>query len=138
MRLLLLLYGLLVGTVAPPDPAHRLWTERVGACLASGEAEVFSADEAAGVLAFACGQGDRRLVVMANGSEQPQRVSRTVRAEPLVPVFATRGDVAAIPSLLITLFETGGVAYSNEIPPRTAVVFRPAEQRDIRPKGLEE
>ena len=84
------------------------------------------------------GRGDRRLVVMANGSGAPQRVARTPPAEPLVPVYATRGDASAIPSLLITLFETGGVAYSNEIPPHTAVVFRPAEQRDVRPKGLEE
>jgi cyclomaltodextrinase / maltogenic alpha-amylase / neopullulanase len=138
MRLLLLLYSLLASTVAPPDdPAHRLWAERVRACLGSGVVEVLAADEAAGVLAFSCGTGDRRLVVMANGSEVPQRVRRE-DPEPLVPVFATRGDVAAIPSLLITLFEAGGVAYSNEVPPRTAVVFRPAAPGDVRPHGLEE
>jgi hypothetical protein len=89
-------------------------------------------------VAFACGEGDRRLVVMANGDAQPRRVPRPPFAGPLVPVFATRGDVAAVPSLLITLFEEGGVAYSNEVPPHTAVVFRPAGERDVRPKGLEE
>lgn len=139
MRLLLLLYGLLAGTVATPeDPAHRLWAERVRACLGSGEAEVLAADEAAGLLAFACGKGDRRLVVMANGGASPQRVERTPPVEPLVPVFATRGEVGAIPSLLITLFEDGGATYSNEVPARTAVVFRPAAPGDVRPRGLDE
>ena len=127
MRFLLLLYSLLAGTAASPgDAEHRLWTARVGACLASGTGEVLAADEAARLLAFACGEGNERLVVMANGSGVPQRVPRARPPEPLVPVFATRGDVGAVPSLLVTLFETGGVAYSNEVPPRTAVVFRPA------------
>jgi hypothetical protein len=75
---------------------------------------------------------------MANGSDEPQRVPREPPVEPLVPVFATRGDVAAVPSLLLTLYEAGGVTYSNEVPPRTAVVFRPAEPDDVRPKGLAE
>ena len=138
MSLLLFLYSLLAGTMAPADPAHQLWAERVRACLGSGTAEVLAADEAAEVLAFACGRGDRRLVVMANGSGASQRVARAAPVEPLVPVFATRGDVRAIPSLLVTLFDAGGVAYSNEIPPHAAVVFRPAEQADVRPHGLHE
>jgi hypothetical protein len=139
MRLLFFLYGLLAGPLVPvADPAHRAWAERVHACLLRGDAEVLAADAVAGVLAFACGEGEQRLVVMANGSDAPQRLRREPSPEPLVPVFATRGDVSAVPSLLITLFEAGGTAYSNEIPARTAVVFRPAAPADVRPRGLEE
>lgn len=139
MRLLIFLYSLLAGAGAPSaDPAYSLWDDRVRACLAAGPVEVLSVDEAAGLLAFSCGAGEQRLVVMANGSPVPQRVARAAPVEPLVPVFATRGDVAAVPSLLITLFDAGGAAYSNAVPARTAVVFRPAAQADVRPKGIEE
>lgn len=134
MHLLFFLYGLLA---QPDDPARRLWTARVGRCLSSGPVAVWAADESAGLLAFACGEGERRLVVMANGGETPQRVRRE-GMEPVVPVFATRGAVADVPSLLVTLFEAGGVVYENEVPPRTVVVFRPAEPDDVRPGGLEE
>jgi hypothetical protein len=137
MRLLLLAFRLFAEALSPADPALGPWTDRVGACLGSGDAEVFAADEATGLVAFSCGAGDERLVVMANASAAPQRLRRET-TEPLVPVFATRGDVAAVPSLLITLFEEGGVEYSNEIPARTAVVFRPARPDDVRPKGLME
>jgi hypothetical protein len=137
MYLVFLAFSLFAEALSPADPALRQWTDRVGACLGRGEAEVFAAEAAPEVLAFSCGTGDGRLVVMANASEVPQRLRRET-TEPLVPVFATRGDVAAVPSLLITLFEEGGVGYSNEIPARTAVVFRPARPDDVRPRGLVE
>ncbi|MDX1418942.1 MAG: hypothetical protein R3181_03150 [Rubricoccaceae bacterium] len=139
MHLLLILYSLLAGTgTLSPDGPHGRWAQRVSACLAAGPVDILAADEAAALLAFACGAGERRLVVMVNGGGVPQRVARTPPVEPLVPVFATRGDVATVPSLLVTLFDAGGTAYSNEVPPRTAVVFRPAAQADVRPSGVEE
>jgi hypothetical protein len=138
MRLLRFVLSVLAHTLpSSGDPQLQQWTARVGACLQGGAVEVLVADERAAVLAFACGAGDDQLVVMANGSDAPQRVRRA-EATPLVPLYATNADVAAIPSLLITLFEAGGVVYSNEIPARTAVVFRPAEAADVRPRGLEE
>ena len=90
-----------------------------------------------GLAAFECGAGDRRLVVMANGGDAPQDVVRET-AEPLVPVFASNGDPGGVASLLVTFFESGKVQYSNRIPPRSVVVFRPAGERDVRPGGVEE
>ena len=134
MPTFLLLLRLLTA-VAPLDASGSIWAYRVGGCLAQSTPTVWSAD--ADLLAFACGEGERRLVVMANGSAVPQDVVRET-TEPLVPVFASDGDPAAIASLLITLFDAGGVQYSNRIPPRTVVVFRSAAEQDVRPAGVAE
>lgn len=125
----------LLAAVLPLDAEASLWAERVGACLSAEASSVWAAKS--DLLAFACGAGGRRLVVMANGDGVPQDVVR-VSAEPLVPVYASNGDVAAVPSLLLTLYDSGGVRYSNRIPPRTVVVFRPAAERDVRPGRVDE
>lgn len=122
------------GPDAGPDAGR--WAAHVAACV-QADLDVWTVDREAGLAAFACGKGDRRLVVMANASDAPRRVPRT-GGTPLVPVYVTGGDEAAVPSLLITLFEAGGVVYSNEVPARTAVVFRPADYADVRPRGLDE
>jgi hypothetical protein len=135
MHVLLVVLGLLAAGTAPASDLGR-WADRVADCVRTDLA-VWTADAEAGLVAFACGAGDRRLVVMANAGDAPQRVMRADRA-PLVPVYSTDGDPGAIPSLLVTLFDAGGVAFSNAIPAHTAVVFRPAEQADVRPRGLHE
>ena len=135
MHLLPFIFSALAGVFSGGEAQP--WAGRVADCLRQGPVEVLAADAPNGVVAVACGLGGDRLVVMANGSDGPQRVSRA-EATPLVPLYATNADPAVVPSLLVTLFEAGGVAYSNEIPPRTAVVFRPAEPADVRPRGLDE
>ena len=39
---------------------------------------------------------------------------------------------------LVAQFDDEGATYGLRIPPRTTVVFRPADPADIRPRGLDE
>jgi len=95
-------------------------------------------DEETDVFAFACNDSGKRYVFMLNLSDKKRSVERTGEVEPVLPIFSSSGNLAAIPSLVITLLGDGTTKYSNPIPPRTVVVFRPIRQRDVRPHGLDE
>ena len=41
-------------------------------------------------------------------------------------------------AMLVAQFDDEGATYGLRIPPRTTVVFRPADPADIRPRGLDE
>ena len=143
MRLFPLFLLLFVGGPSVPaqqgSPAdHIYWSHLAVRCVLSGEAQMITSDESDEVFAFACNDGGERFVVMLNLSDEKRNVERTGEVEPLVPIFSSSGDLAAIPSLVIALLDDGTVMYSNPIPPHAFVVFRPIRQRDIRPHGLDE
>ncbi|HYE96126.1 MAG TPA: glycoside hydrolase family 13 protein [Rubricoccaceae bacterium] len=107
--------------------------------LRRGTFEVLAADAAAQTLAFARRVSGEEVVVMLNRSDEEQRIALPRRrGSPLVPIFASRGDLSQIPSIVITFHESGEVTYTHPIPPRTAVVFRQMTDRDVRPNGLNE
>ena len=108
--------------------------------LRYGTFEILAADDATETLAFARRHEGEEWIVMLNRSGEAQRVRFGQRGAdaPLVPIFTSRGDVSAIPSLNVTIPDEGEVLFSNAIPPRTAVVFRRATQADVRPHGLDE
>lgn len=113
---------------------------RGDAVLRGGGLRVFASDSAAQSFAVERVLGGQRRVVALNRSGEsqflafPQGTART----PLVPIFASTGDVADIPSLVFMMEEDGSAAVGLRLPPRTAVVFRPAEAPDVRPNGLTE
>ena len=117
---------------------HIHWAHLATNCVLSGEARMMFVDEGSRVYAFSCTEGVERFIFMLNLSDEERSVERSGEVEPLVPIFSSSGDVAAIPSLVITLVGDGTVIHSNPIPPHTVVVFRPIRQRDIRPHGLDE
>jgi hypothetical protein len=97
--------------------------------LRYGDFSVLIADDEAQTLAFRRSYGDEQIVVMINRSDSAQRIHLAdsgLDVGPLDPIFASRGEVALIPSLNITLDERG-ITYSNELPPRTVVVFTRVE-----------
>ncbi len=140
-----------LGRPRTPDPVafnHELFDfyrsalalRKGSTALRRGTFTLLAADSAANTLAYARRDGDEELVVMVNASDAAQRVRLPGRGadSPLVPIFASRGSLAEIPSLNITLPEAGGVVFSNEIPARTAVVFRRVREGDVRPQGVQE
>ena len=114
------------------------WLNLAVNCVLTGEAQMITSDDSGGVFAFACSDRGDRFVFMLNLSDEKRNVEWTGEVEPLVPIFSSNGNLAAIPSLVISLLSDGTVTHSNPIPPRTVVVFRPIRQRDIRPHGLDE
>jgi len=137
--------ALLLFVVGPGVPAqqgfpedHIRWAHLALSCVLSGEAQMIGSDESGRVHAFACSESGERFVFMLNLSDEERSIERTGEVEPLVPIFSSSGDVAAIPSLVIALLGDGTVIHSNPIPPHTVVVFRPIRQHDIRPHGLDE
>ena len=66
----------------------------------------------------------------------------------LVGVLTPQANTTAEPELnilwpqgvamLVAQFDDEGATYGLRIPPRTTVVFRPADPADIRPRGLDE
>ena len=124
---LVALYATVVSTASaqPPSLPFHYWAEKAAVCLVRGEASILALEEARGVLAFSCRGAGKPFAVMANIGAEPQRVDQSSALGPVVPIFATRGALAEIPSVIITLFDEGGVDYSNEIPPHTALVFVP-------------
>ncbi|HEX8385459.1 MAG TPA: alpha-amylase family glycosyl hydrolase, partial [Rubricoccaceae bacterium] len=113
---------------------------RGDAVLRSGDLRVLAADSAAQSVAFERALGAERRVVALNRSDRSQFLAFPEGAPrtPLVPIFASTGDVADVASLVFVLEEDGGSAVGLRLPPRTAVVFRPAEGPDVRPHGLHE
>ena len=110
------------------------------AVLRRGSLCVLAADSAARSVAFERVLNGERRVVALNRSDQSQFLAFPPGAPrtPLVPIFASTGDVADIASLVFVLEENGDSAVGLRLPPRTAVVFRPAEALDVRPNGLTE
>ncbi|HLA64049.1 MAG TPA: DUF3459 domain-containing protein [Rhodothermales bacterium] len=109
--------------------------------LDTGAFVQLAADGPARAFAFArrTGDGDEVIVIVNAGDTEarlalPEGLART----PLVPIFASRGEVARIPSLLLIYNDAGDTGYAHPIPPRTAVVLRRAEAADVRPNGLHE
>ncbi len=121
-----------------PPGAEVRWANLAAHCVLSGEARAIAMDAPEGPFAFACTAGDERFIFMVNLSNEERRIERSGKVEPLVPIFSSSGDVAAIPSIVITLPGDGTVIHENPIPPLTLVVFRPIRQHDIRPHGLDE
>ncbi len=115
-----------------------LWGRIAVDCLHSGEADILVSNEVDELYSFSCLANDERFVFMLNLDDEERRIERTGEVEPLVPIFSSSGDLAAIPSIVITLPGDGTVIHSNPIPPFTFVVFRPIRQNDIRPYGLDE
>ena len=82
--------------------------------------------------------GDRRVVAFNAGDASvflPMPGEGV--PEPLVPVSVSRDDAARV-AMLVAQFDDEGATYGLRIPPRTTVVFRPADPADIRPRGLDE
>ncbi|PAP76569.1 glycoside hydrolase family 13 protein [Rubrivirga marina] len=82
--------------------------------------------------------GDRRVVAFNAGDESVfLELSSDAVPEPLTPVFVSRDDAGPIPSLVAALDEERAT-YGLRVPPRTTVVYRPADPTDVRPRGLDE
>lgn len=82
--------------------------------------------------------GDRRVVAFNAGDTSvflPMPGEGV--PEPLVPVLVSRDDAARV-AMLVAQFDDEGAIYGLRIPPRSTVVFRPADPADIRPRGLDE
>lgn len=123
----------------PDRPSKPIPWGRIAAdCIRSGDADVVVSDEVNALFAFACAANSERFIFMLNLSNEERRIERSGEVEPLVPIFSSSGDLAAIPSIVVTLPGDGTVIQSNPIPPFTFVVFRPIRQNDIRPHGLDE
>lgn len=82
--------------------------------------------------------GERRVVAFNRGDRDVFLPLPTETAPaPLVPVFASSGDVAGVPGLVAGVGESD-VVYGLHVPARTTVVFRTADGADVRPRGLDE
>ncbi|HEX8299751.1 MAG TPA: alpha-amylase family glycosyl hydrolase, partial [Rubricoccaceae bacterium] len=110
------------------------------AVLRHGSLRVLAADSVAQSVAFERTLGGERRVVALNRSDESQFLAFPADAPrtPLVPIFASSGSLAVVPSLVFILEEDGRSAIGLRLPPRTAVVFRPADGPDVRPNGLHE
>ena len=110
------------------------------AVLRHGTLRTLAADSAAQSVAFERTLGGQRRVVALNRSDQSQFLAFPAGTprEPLVPIFASSGGLAEIPSLVFVLEENGDSGVGLRLPPRTAVVFRTADGPDVRPNGLHE
>ena len=110
------------------------------AVLRRGSLSVLAADSAAQSVAFERTLGGERRVVAFNRSDESQFLAFPAGAPrtPLVPIFASGGSLAAVPSLVFVLDDAGGSGVGLRLPPRTAVIFRPADGPDVRPNGLHE
>ena len=108
------------------DPVLRLGTLAVLA--AEGQAVAFerTLDGDRRVVAFNGGDADAFLPLGDGGVPAP-----------LVAVFVSRDDVGPVPSA-VGLIDDDRTVWGLKIPPRTTVVFRPAEAGDVRPHGLDE
>ena len=113
---------------------------RGDAVLRRGSLRVLAADSAAHSVAFERTLGGERRVVALNRSDRSQFLAFPDGAPrtPLVPMFASTGNVADVASLVFVLEENGDTRVGLRLPPRTAVVFRPAADGDVRPSGLAE
>jgi glycosidase len=108
--------------------------------LRTGEMRVIAANDAARAFAFSRSAGDEMIVVLVNAGESETSfdLSGPDGIVPLVPVLASRGALADIPSLVATFHDDGSTTYRNPVPARTAVVFRRVRGEDVRPGGLQE
>ena len=108
--------------------------------LTRGELTILAAE--GDVVAFQRQLGDDRRVIVSNRADAERFLPLPETGAvpgPLTPVFASWGSVEAVPALVAVVDETRGqVVYGLRIPPRTVVVFRPVEPRDVRPGGLDE
>ncbi len=115
---------------------------RADAVLRRGTFRVIAADSAGGTLAVERVLDGERRVVALNRSDASQFLPLPREAgrapAPLVPIFASTGRVADVPALVFVLGDTGQSAVGLRLPPRTTVVFRPADPADVRPGGLHE
>ena len=78
------------------------------------------------VVAFNAGDQDAFLELPGDGVPRP-----------LVPEMVSRGDLPGVPSL-VALFDDDRAVYGLRVPARTTVVYRPAAEGDVRPRGLDE
>ena len=85
---------------------------------------------------------DRRVVAFNRGdAEQFIALPRADGAfpSPMKPVFASSGELATIPSLVVVMDDASSrLAFGLRIPARTTVIFRPVQPDDVRPNGLDE
>ncbi|MEM8560018.1 MAG: glycoside hydrolase family 13 protein [Bacteroidota bacterium] len=114
------------------------------AALRRGDFTVLAADSTSNTLVFQrllpSEDGEEELVVAFNRSDARQKIElpdlRRSEVHPLVPIFASRGDLAAIPSLTITMTDamagtgTSGLSFALDVPARTAVVYRRLTDED--------
>lgn len=90
-------------------------------------------------LAFRRALPDDTLVVMVNRSGEAHLVELPGgRYRPLVPIFASHGDVDDIPALVAVLEESAPSRMGYRVPPRTAVVYRPASPSGVRSRYPDE
>ena len=110
---------------------------RADAVLRRGDLAVLATGDRA--VAFERQLGGARRVVALNAGDQDAflQLSSDGVPAPLVPVFASRGDVAHVPSL-IALVDDDETLYGLRVPARTTVVYQPAAAGDVRPRGLDE
>ncbi len=82
--------------------------------------------------------GDRRVVAVNVGDTSAfLPIPGDGVPAPLVPVAVSRDDAGRIAGLVAQL-DDEEATYGLRIPPRTTVVFRPADPADVRPRGLDE
>ena len=95
--------------------------------LVWGDFAVLVADDQQNALAFARRHEGQEIVVALNRGDAEARLQvpdDAGTARRLVPVFASSGDVAAIPSVVLTLEGGQPVKHEIAVPARTAVVYR--------------
>ena len=95
--------------------------------LVWGSLDVLVADDRQNALVFARRHEGQEIVVALNRGDADARLavpSDEEGARRLVPVFASSGDVAEIPSVVLTLEDGRPVKHEIAVPARTAVVYR--------------
>jgi len=136
------------GLARDPDPVafdstlfgfyqHVIALRRSDAVLRRGGLSMLAASGRA--VAFERTLGDDRRVVAFNAGDVAAFLALPGDGvpAPLVPVFVSRDDAGRVPSL-VGFFDDDGVTYGLQVPPRTTVIYRPADPADIRPNGLHE
>ena len=109
--------------------------------LRRGELAMLAAE--GDVIAFSRQLDDAHRVVAFNRGDDAQFIELPRLAgrlpAPLKPVFASSGDLADVPSLVVVMDDASSrLAFGLRIPARTTVIFEPVQPDDIRPYGLDE
>ena len=107
------------------------------AVLRAGAVDTLAVRDSSAAFAWAL-EGDRRVVAVNAGAAAVfVELPGSGVPDPLVPVFVSRADAGRVPSL-VALLDDDRATYGLRVPARSAVVYRPADLEDVRPRGLDE
>ena len=134
-----------------PDPVafdHELFDfyrraialRRGDAVLQRGSLRLLAAVDDAETVVFERALGGERRVVAVNRSDASQFVALPEHRgfAPMVPLFASTAPAERLPGLNVVILDDGSTTVGVRVPPRTTVIYRPADGDDVRPHGLDE